>query len=101
MDKTNVITLEKTNYEKDAINQMVPRGVSRREVFCSERNLKRSEWGATGRWGLKTAGCVSVWADEYEGETVAILDGVRYDIYRTYKPNADEVELYLEEKAGV
>ena len=101
MDKTETLILEKAAYKKDTINQMVPDGVNRREIFCTALNLKRSEWADAGRLGLKTVGCVTVWADEYEGETVAVLDGVRYEVYRTYGPNSDEIELYLEERAGV
>lgn len=101
MDKTNIIILEKPIYRKDDINQLVADGVTRREVFCSGLNLKRSEWAEAGRRGLKSAGCVTVWADEYAGETVAVLDGVRYAVCRTYEPNSDEIELYLEERAGV
>ena len=40
-------------------------------------------------------------AVNYSGEQEAELQGVRYRIYRTYrKRDTDEVELYLEEKAG-
>ena len=39
--------------------------------------------------------------DEYQGEEIAILNGARYGIYRTYSPNGEEMELYLEQKAGV
>lgn len=101
MDKTKVITLEKPVYKADSINQMVQDGVTHREIFCTELNLKRAEWGEAFQRGLKSAGCVTVWAEEYEGETVAILDGVRYAIYRTYAPGTDEIELYLEQRAGV
>ena len=101
MDKTNVITLEKPAYRMDGLNQMVQDGVTRREIFCTELSLKRAEWGETFQRGLKSVGCVTVWADEYEDETVAILDGVRYAIYRTYAPGTDEIELYLEQRVGV
>ena len=41
-------------------------------------------------------------AVNYSGEPEAELHGVRYRIYRTYrKRDTDEVELHLEEKAGV
>ena len=49
---------------------------------------------------MKAAYCVTVWADEYNGEQTAVLDGVRYSIYRTYQPNTEEIELYLQQKVG-
>ena len=40
-------------------------------------------------------------AANYMGEQTAELNGKRYAIYRTYRPeNSDEIELYLEEKLG-
>lgn len=101
MDKSASLILEKTKYRKDALAQSVPEGTVRREVFCAVGSISRAEWTAAANRGLRTAYRVTMWVDEYQGETVAVLDGVRYGIYRTYQPNADEIELYLEQKAGV
>lgn len=101
MDKSRQITLEKPAYRMDALNQLVPDGVTSYTVFCSVKNVTRTEWADAAHLGMKATYCVTVWADEYGGETVAILDGVRYGIYRTYQPNPEEIELYLEQKAGV
>lgn len=101
MDKTTIIKLKAPKYKTDALSQLVPDGETTRELFCSKQNVKRSEWLAAAQRGLKAAWCVTIWADEYQGETVAILDGVRYGIYRTYQASADELELYLEQKVGV
>ena len=38
---------------------------------------------------------------DYEGESVAEIDGVRYEIYRTYLTNDGGIELYLKKSAGV
>lgn len=101
MDKTELIILEKPKYRRDELGQMVKNGVTHREIFCKIQNAKRSEWAAAANNGKRAAYCVTVWADEYQGEEVAILNGVRYGIYRTYSPNGEEMELYLEQKAGV
>ena len=101
MDKTDQITLEKPKYKRDGLDQQVTDGVVRREIFCDKKNVKRSEWLSAAQLGFKAAWCVTIWADEYQGETVAILDGVRYGVYRTYQANPEELELYLEQKAGV
>lgn len=101
MDKTELIILEKPKYRRDKLGQMVKDGVTHREIFCKIQNIKRSEWAAAAHNGKRAAYCVTVWADEYQGEEVAILNGVRYGIYRTYSPNGEDMELYLEQKAGV
>ena len=101
MDKSEQITLEAPKYKSDGISQLVKDGVTTRKIFCKIQNVKRSEWAAAANNGKRAAYCVTVWADEYQGEEVAILNGVRYGIYRTYSPNGEEVELYLEQKAGI
>lgn len=101
VDKSREITLEKPAYREDDLNQLVADGVTAQVVFCSVKNVTRTEWADAAQLGMKAAYCVTVWADEYSGENVAILDGVRYGIYRTYQPNSEEIELYLERKAGV
>ncbi len=101
MDKSEQITLEAPKYKSDGISQLVKAGVTHRTIFCKIQNVKRTEWAAAANNGKRAAYCVTVWADEYQGEEVAILNGVRYGIYRTYSPNGEEIELYLEQKAGV
>ncbi|MBR2311128.1 MAG: hypothetical protein IKA47_11465 [Oscillospiraceae bacterium] len=101
MDKPDIITLAATKYKKDALNQHVPDGETTRDIFCNIKSITRAEWAAAANRGLKAACCVTVWADEYQGESIAILGGVRYAVYRTYQPNSEDMELYLERKAGV
>ena len=100
MDRAELITLESVQHKTDNLLQQVPDGATTREIFCSVKSITRSEWAATATKGLKPAYCVTIWADEYEGEEVAILNGVRYSIYRTYQPNSDDMELYLERRFG-
>ena len=101
MDKSEQITMEAPKYREDGLAQLVQDGVTQRTVFCRVKDIKRSEWAAAAHNGKRAAYCVTVWADEYQGEEIAILNNVRYGIYRTYSPNGEEVELYLEQKAGV
>lgn len=101
MDKTDVIQLIAVSRTVDAMKQVKEAEQPPREIYCSRRSVSRSEWVAAGQRGLKPEACVVVWADEYQGEEVAILDGRRYGIYRTYQSNPEEVELHLEKKGGV
>lgn len=41
-----------------------------------------------------------MFAFDYNGEDIVEIDGNRYSVYRTYRAKADEIELYLEKKAG-
>ena len=101
MDKSDLITLEALTYKKDALGQLIPSGKVEREIFCCIKSVTRAEWADAAQLGLKATYCVTVWADEYNGETIAIFDGKRYAIYRTYQPNSEDIELYLEQRAGV
>lgn len=100
MDKTTVLILIRESYAPDALSQMIPTEI-RREVFCDKTSVSASEWFDAGRKGLKPAYRVTMFAPDYEGEETVELDGVLYDVYRTYQSKDDEIELYLERKAGV
>ena len=101
MDKTDLIQLVGVTITDDDLKQKVEVESDPREIFCSVKNITRAEWAAAGQKGLKPAACVVIWANEYQGEEIAILGGRRYGVYRTYQPNPEELELYLEKKGGV
>lgn len=100
MDRSRVLTLVGVTYTADSIGQLVPQE-TRREVFCSLSSVSASEWFEAGRAGLKAEYRAALFAPDYEGETMAELDGVRYGVYRAYRGKNETVELYLERKAGV
>lgn len=100
MARDHVVTLISTNYTKDELEQMVP-AETKREVFCRQHSISQSEFFEAGRTGLQPQHKLTVFEGDYQGETIAELDGVRYSVYRTYLGKNDCVELYLERKAGV
>lgn len=100
MDKITPLILIGETYAPDAMSQMVPTEV-RREVFCNKQSVSASEWFDGGRNGLKPVYRVTMFAPDYNGETVVELDGERFGVYRTYMAKGDDIELYLEKKAGV
>ena len=63
--------------------------------------MSAAEFFDAGRSGLRAALKITVFDADYHGESIAVVDGVRYGIYRTYRAKGEQVELYLEEKAGV
>lgn len=100
MDKSSVLTLIGVTFTQDAIRQQV-QTETRREVFCNISSVSASEWFEAGRSGLKPEYRATMFYPDYNGEELAELDGKRYGVYRTYQKRTDEIELYLERKAGV
>lgn len=100
MARDHVAYLISKTYETDVLNQLIP-VEKKREVFCTIKSLQQSEWFAAGNAGLKAQFRIDVFIDDYAGESLAEVDGTRYEIYRTYQAENDRIELYLEKKAGV
>ena len=75
-------------------------GEDRRDVYGTVESVGANEFFAAAEVGLKPEYRVTVWSDEYEGESVAELHGRRYTIYRTYLRQSGKIELYLTAKAG-
>lgn len=100
MDRSDVIQLVAVRYSEDAIGQRIPAETAR-EVFCNIASVSASEWFEAGRAGMQAALKVTMFAPDYRGEQIAVVDGVRYGIYRTYRAKNETLELYLEAKAGI
>lgn len=100
MERANVLQLIAVTYTEDAIGQQVPAETAR-TVFCTVSSVSASEWFEAGRNGLRPALRATVFAPDYNGEDLVELDGKRYGVYRTYLTDNEQVELYLEDKAGI
>lgn len=97
-----VAYLIRKKHKKDSIGQFIPDGEERQEVFVTEGSISRREWADAGRNGMNPEIQLSTAAVNYSGEEVVEYKSVRYAIYRTYSPpDSDEIELYLQRKAGV
>ena len=97
-----VAILIKQTIAKDALNQYVPSSDSEREIFVEEKSITRSEWATAGKNGYNPDILLTTARVNYCGESEVKYNGTRYSIYRTYcPPNSDDIELYLEKKAGV
>ena len=62
--------------------------------------MQQSEFFAAGRNGLRPQMRLKVFAEDYRQEELVEVDGARYRIYRTYLGDNEQLELYLEKKAG-
>ena len=98
--RNEVISLVAVTYTTDAIGQKTPKETSR-DVFCKVESVSQSEWFEAGRSGLKAEYRATVSLDDYQGEEIAVYNGSRYGVYRTYRKDPSEIELYLEKKGGI
>ena len=100
MDRSEVIYLISISYNTDTLGQKIPVENSTMR-YCQLSFVSQSEWVEAGRNGLKAEYRAVLNAEEYAGEEIAEINGVRYGVYRTYRTKSDTIELYLERKAGV
>lgn len=87
-------------YREDALGQMLPIE-NKREVYCNISSVGGIEWHEAARNGMQAEYRVTMFRWDYDGETLAEIGGVRYDIYRTFADKGEDVELYLQKRAGV
>lgn len=100
MDRSNVLDLLVPTFAEDSIGQKIPT-VKKRTIFCDVTSVSRSEWFEAGRNGIKPEYRFVVNRYDYNGETECEFEGNRYGIYRTFAGRNDDLELYVEKKAGV
>lgn len=96
----DVLTLIDETYTQDDIGQFVAQE-TQTEVWAHITSVSRNEWAVAGQNGLSPAYVATTHVSNYSGESVAVWKGKRFSIYRSYlKDGTDDIELYLEEKAG-
>lgn len=77
-------------------------GESSTDVFAQVSSINRREFFSAGQSGLQPEHQFTIFAGEYNGESVCVYGGKRYAIYRTYHvPGTDYLELYVQREAGV
>lgn len=100
MDRSNVCELVGVSYTADAIGQQVTVETPR-TVFCNVQSVTGTEFFEAGKVGIRPSYRVTIFAPDYEGEEIVVLNGARYGVYRTYIRQDENIELYLEAKTGV
>ena len=73
---------------------------SKRMVFAKVENVSQREFFEGGRNGLNPEFKLTMFAFDYAGESTLEYMGRTLDIYRTYQPKPDLVELYCQRKQG-
>lgn len=71
-----------------------------RPCFCRVESVTRAEFFDGGRSGLNPELVFTMWAGDYNDETILEYNGNRYGIYRAYRDDGDYIELYAERKGG-
>lgn len=69
-----------------------------REIFVSSDSVTRSEFFSAATKGLKPDIVLRTASVNYAGEEKIMYEGKRYSIYRTFRNDEDEMELYLERR---
>lgn len=99
MDRSDVLTLINITQTMDDYGVM-RRTETTTDIYCQVDSVTRSEFYEGGRAGLNPEYRFTVFAYDYDGQTVVEYNGNRYGIYRTYHGRNDELELYAERKGG-
>lgn len=99
MDRSTVIKLIGVTREQDeyGVWRSTP---TYREVFAQVDSVTRAEFFEAGRNGLNPEFRFTMFAGDYEGETMVEYAGKTYAIYRTFFARNDTLELYVERKGG-
>ena len=98
MMKANVVDLITVSPEAAGVG--TDREAIRRTVFCTVRSIGQQEAYLAMGQGLNPELKVILAHDfEYGGESLCELDGIRYEIKRTYVTDADSIELTLQRVA--
>ena len=110
MDRSNIIYLIAETFTTDDLGQQIP-AEEPRAVYCDIDSINGSEWFQARQQGMNPQHRIRMFKYDYQGETIvniggtleggALTGGKRYGVYRTYERRTDEIELYLELKAGV
>lgn len=109
MDRSDVLILIKDFYEVDELGQRVPKRLPR-QIYCKVTSVTGSEWASAGQNGIRPEYRVIIFRHDYCGEETVniggfidgceVIGGMDYTVYRTYYRDTDEMELYLEKRAG-
>lgn len=97
--RQSTVELIAETVERDDIGQEYTETASSGEVYCTVDSVTREEWRVAYQAGVDSFAKLTVYHSDYGGERVAIFEGKRYVIYRTYRDRMD-VELYLGERVG-
>lgn len=83
--------------ELDAEGYPSEKTLSIRYVYADILSVAQSEFFNAGQQGQDAKYKFKIFESEYKGEEMVLYKGNYYNIYRTYKPEIDRIELYASE----
>ena len=99
MLKANVLTL--IGEDPKAHGIFDPPTESNRKVYCTVKSIGQTEAYQARGVGLNPELKIILAHDfEYHGEKRCVLDGIRYEILRTYVTETDGIELTVQRATG-
>lgn len=99
MDRSRVVYLIDKAYTQNSVGEWTPTETSKM-VYANVRSATAQEWFEGGRNGLNPEYTVTMFAPDYSNEPTVSIDGVRYQVYRTYQLRTDMLELHVQREAG-
>ncbi len=99
MDRSDICYLLSQTRTQDAYG-VWRENITERMVFCSVNSVTRNEFFEGGRNGLNPEFRITMFAGDYNGETLLKYKGLSYAIYRTFYGKNDTLELYVERQGG-
>lgn len=85
--------------KQDALHQTIADG-PKRTVYGKITSVTGSEFTNAGILGIRADLRVLIYGPDYQNELTAVIGGVPYSVYRTYRNPSNRVELYLTRRAG-
>lgn len=99
LDRSEVIALISVQNTQDETGVFRQTEESR-DVFCNVSSVTQSEFFEGGRNGLNPEFRFTMFAYDYNGETIVVYKNKRYAVYRTYLARNDTLELYVQREGG-
>ena len=98
IDSAIKLIRQKQEQDENGVMQTV---ISTWEIPAQVTDSSRSEFFEGGRSGLNPEYTFTVFAGEYQGESLCSYNGQSYAIYRKYHvPGTDYLELYVQREGG-
>lgn len=92
-----IIELVQISYTSDGYGKKVATE-TKRSVYAALQSVSRGEFFQAYQADLRAEYVAKMFRYDYQGEDIAEIDGVKYDIYRTYAGKDDSIEIYLTKK---
>ena len=83
-------------YTMDDLRQGIPSD-DKRHIVCSMDSISAAEIVNADVMGLRAEKRITVFAGDYSGEKLVIMDDVPFRVYRTYQTDRTHIQLYLSE----